>query len=321
MGLRGDPSTVVNKQDQTPPPFPRPWELSESHLPLACPVCGEQQYQALSVMWAEIIQAWKLDPEEVKLMDRQQGFTCRNCRCNLRVMTLAGALNAAFDWRGTLREFIDSEASQKLRVLEINDAGDLHEYLRLLPGHTKGAYPAVDLQNMTFADETFDLVVHSDTLEHVPDPIRALRECRRVLRPHGFLIITVPIVPSKMSRRCTGDPPSYHSACSAQEDWRVWTEYGSDFYLDFIAAGWNNVTLFTLGSAAAFALVAAKQPVPFRHLDARAPTVHHIAPPSPVEIYLRQNLREARNSVRLGVRRGLRAVKRIRSFASRFSPL
>ena len=41
-------------------------------------------------------------------------------------------------------------------------------------------------------DETFDLVVHSDTLEHVPDPVRGLAECRRVLKPHGLLILETP---------------------------------------------------------------------------------------------------------------------------------
>ena len=39
-----------------------------------------------------------------------------------------------------------------------------------------------------------DLVVHSDTLEHVKDPAKAIRETYRILKPRGFTCFTVPIV-------------------------------------------------------------------------------------------------------------------------------
>ncbi len=46
--------------------------------------------------------------------------------------------------------------------------------------------------DLPFEDEGFDLVALLDTLEHVPNEGRALDECRRVLRPGGKLLITVP---------------------------------------------------------------------------------------------------------------------------------
>ena len=49
-----------------------------------------------------------------------------------------------------------------------------------------------DMQALPHADGAFDLVVHSDTLEHVPDPVRGLAECRRVLKPRGLLILETP---------------------------------------------------------------------------------------------------------------------------------
>lgn len=45
---------------------------------------------------------------------------------------------------------------------------------------------------LPFAENTFDLVALLDTVEHIPDEIGVFEECRRVLKPGGKLIITVP---------------------------------------------------------------------------------------------------------------------------------
>jgi len=40
---------------------------------------------------------------------------------------------------------------------------------------------------MAFRDRTFDVVMAENILEHMPDPLSFLVECRRVLRPGGLL--------------------------------------------------------------------------------------------------------------------------------------
>jgi SAM-dependent methyltransferase len=47
--------------------------------------------------------------------------------------------------------------------------------------------------DLPFADSTFDTVVSTEVLEHVPDPLRALREMHRALKPAGHLILSTPM--------------------------------------------------------------------------------------------------------------------------------
>ncbi len=45
---------------------------------------------------------------------------------------------------------------------------------------------------LPFADASFDRVICSEVLEHIPDDLGAMRELTRVLRPGGTMAITVP---------------------------------------------------------------------------------------------------------------------------------
>ena len=49
-----------------------------------------------------------------------------------------------------------------------------------------------DLENQTFSEASFDLVIHLDVLEHLFDPFKALREIYRTLSPDGICVFTAP---------------------------------------------------------------------------------------------------------------------------------
>ncbi len=49
-----------------------------------------------------------------------------------------------------------------------------------------------DALHLPFADGTFDRVIASEVLEHIPDDVAAMRELTRVLRPGGTIAVTVP---------------------------------------------------------------------------------------------------------------------------------
>jgi ubiquinone/menaquinone biosynthesis C-methylase UbiE len=51
---------------------------------------------------------------------------------------------------------------------------------------------AADAMRLPFRHNSFDLIIALDILEHLSDDAAALREFRRVLKPGGFIIATVP---------------------------------------------------------------------------------------------------------------------------------
>jgi SAM-dependent methyltransferase len=50
-------------------------------------------------------------------------------------------------------------------------------------------FTQADVQRLPFADASFDAVWCRDMLIHVPDLVAAFRECRRVLRPGGWMLV------------------------------------------------------------------------------------------------------------------------------------
>jgi SAM-dependent methyltransferase len=55
------------------------------------------------------------------------------------------------------------------------------------------------LEELPYEDRSFDLITCLDVVEHTPDDRLALRELRRVCRPGGWLLVTVPAYPALWS--------------------------------------------------------------------------------------------------------------------------
>ena len=224
----------------------------------SCPVCDGEEFSENSVLWPELISDWQLSENEVFYVNRQQGFHCKQCYNNLRSMGLSAAILHEFGFQGTLNQFcVDS--MNDIKILEINTAGGLTPFFKNLSSHRLVEYPQFDMQNLDVESESVDLVVHSDTLEHVPNPERGLSECRRVLRNNGKCIFTVPIIVERMTRSRTGLAPSYHGQSGVlADDQVVCTEFGADVWQTVLKAGFCSCEIFSFEYPSALTVVARK---------------------------------------------------------------
>ncbi len=120
-------------------------------------------------------------------------------------------------------------------VLRDRIAGEpLIDYLSadLEPG---AADVVMDLTAIGFPDGSFDVILCSHVLEHIPDDALAMRELRRVLRPSGWAILQVPILLERTDEDATVTDPQERLRRFAQRD-HV-RAYGRDYADRLRAAG------------------------------------------------------------------------------------
>lgn len=224
-----------------------------------CPCCGSTSILYKPKLWDTLIQDWQLSDHETAYINRQQGVYCKRCKVNLRGMAIAYAILRREKFKGYLKDIVRTRKFRKKRILEVNEAAWLTPYLSKIPDHILAEYPEVDMQHLPYQDGVFDIVVHSDTLEHVPDPLAGLRECYRVLVPGGYCVFTVPMVVGRLSKSRAGLPTSYHGSESKNtSDYIVHTEFGADAWTLAMQAGFCEIQIHCLEYPAAISFLCLK---------------------------------------------------------------
>ncbi len=183
----------------------------------------------------------------------REGFPCDKCGAPLRYRHQASVILEKFsNGSAVLANFAKSPEFRKLSIFEPGIIGPFRKYFKHHPNYVnsyfwKNVDPGVinkgvrceDLETLTFADESFDLIVTSDIFEHIRRPYRAFKEMFRVLKPGGAHIFTVPLtwpLPSSTVSRVdisgTEDtlllPPVYHGSPTDPEGSLVYTDFGLD---------------------------------------------------------------------------------------------
>ncbi|MEM1401790.1 MAG: class I SAM-dependent methyltransferase [Pseudomonadota bacterium] len=135
-------------------------------------------------------------PRLIRLYESDSGIRCPRCLGGTTAMSLAAVIN---------RE-VPETASK--RVYELSTRGPLYAYLsdrfdhvtgsefwpEVQPGDWQDGFQCQNVEHLTYADESFDLLTSTEVFEHVVDDLQGYREARRVLVPGGTMIFSVPLL-------------------------------------------------------------------------------------------------------------------------------
>ena len=154
----------------------------------------------------------------------RDSFRCANCGCIPRNRALLYVLEKYHpNWASlSIHESSPSGGGASARLRRGCSGYLASQYYPTRPfGTMVQEFRNEDLENQTFGDASFDIVVTQDVLEHVHDPARVFREIARTLKPGGSHVCGVPLVnkhrPSQVwaTRHQGGSPnflhePDYH---------------------------------------------------------------------------------------------------------------
>lgn len=111
-----------------------------------------------------------------------------------------------------------------------------------------------DVTQLSYGPNFFDVIAHSDVLEHVYDYRSALQECCRVLAPGGLLVFTVPFFHERATSLLRGKPnpdgslthlapPEYHGDGVTSAGIYTFHSFGLDLLDEIRASGFAQVDI------------------------------------------------------------------------------
>jgi SAM-dependent methyltransferase len=169
-------------------------------------------------------------------------YRCSNCNSIPRNRALIKAIQLfAPNYKDLyIHESSPGNASSKHLKRNCPHYSDSQFFSDIERGSIYGKFRCEDLENMTFAANSFDLFITADVFEHVMRPEAAFREIARVLKPGGMHIFTIPWYPKlKESRRRARttesgeieflEAPVYHGNPVSKDGSLVTMDWGIDF--------------------------------------------------------------------------------------------
>ena len=169
-------------------------------------------------------------------------YTCSNCGSIPRERALMHVIQTFFPhWE----QLAIHESSPSIRGASTRISTMCKQYIpsQFFPdtplGSVKNGIRCENLEALTFADDSIDLHITQDVMEHVLHPSKVWKEIARTLKPGGAHIFTVPIVnktkPSNLRARVNEHgqvihifPSQYHGNPISDEGSLVTVDWGFD---------------------------------------------------------------------------------------------
>lgn len=89
---------------------------------------------------------------------------------------------------GLLRELRLLDSTLKLSALDLSPVRVSNARERVPDAEVRVG----DIEDLPFADAEFEAAFATEVMEHLPDPVKALREIWRVLKPGSWLLVSLP---------------------------------------------------------------------------------------------------------------------------------
>ncbi|MFM7044660.1 MAG: class I SAM-dependent methyltransferase [Ilumatobacteraceae bacterium] len=127
------------------------------------------------------------------VVNRRPRAMCPKCQSLERHRLLAMVLGSMAPVLAAARVVLDIAPAPQLSRILRRETGGLYLTCDLDPAaDRRSVLLQCDLTSLPLADESADVIVCSQVLEHVPDDAAAMRELRRVLSPGGVALVNVP---------------------------------------------------------------------------------------------------------------------------------
>lgn len=124
----------------------------------------------------------------------RDNYLCAKCRSIPRVRHIMHVLQKHFPNFRELKIHESSPSGPSFYKFRSECQGYVPTYFwpDVTPGSQRDGYHCENLEALTFPDNTFDLVITQDVMEHVLNPDKAFSEIARTLKPGGAHVFTVP---------------------------------------------------------------------------------------------------------------------------------
>jgi hypothetical protein len=223
-----------------------------------CVPCGKNISFLVDMQWGGVRQ------DNVWLPNWRERQECPQCKMNNRQRLIATLIKQVLDAQHDNHVYLMEQvtpiydwATAAFKNHSIIGSEYLgHEYES---GATIKGIRHEDIENLSFHDDTLDLIVSNDVFEHVPNPARAFAECARVLKVGGVMFATIPfhnnndesITRAKLINGRLEHilPPSYHGNPVSADGSLVFTDFGWDVLNDMQMAGFSDASVEVYASA------------------------------------------------------------------------